>query len=50
LFVAQSAMTRKDALEEVMDRARVARLDAERRKKIIEDPRLSALEDGRPKT
>ncbi|KAJ3752700.1 hypothetical protein F5880DRAFT_1613156 [Lentinula raphanica] len=47
VFVVQAAITRHDALEEVMDRARLQRLDAEisRRRKTLEDPRLSAPEE-----
>ncbi|KAJ4468197.1 hypothetical protein J3R30DRAFT_3305559 [Lentinula aciculospora] len=47
LFVVQATMTRNDAMEEVMDRTRLHRLDAEisRRRQILEDPRLSASED-----
>ncbi|KAJ3781795.1 hypothetical protein GGU11DRAFT_155884 [Lentinula aff. detonsa] len=47
VFVVQAAITRHDAVEEVMDRARLHRLDAEisRRRKTLEDPRLSAPEE-----
>lgn len=39
-------ITRHEAIEEVMDRARLHRLDTEinRRRKTLEDPRLSAPE------
>ncbi|KAJ3814148.1 hypothetical protein EV368DRAFT_39722 [Lentinula lateritia] len=46
VFVVQAMITRHEAIEEVMDRARLHRLDTEinRRRKTLEDPRLSAPE------
>lgn len=53
MFVVQATMTRQEALEEIMDRARLQRLDAaeiSNRRKTLEDPRLSAIEEEKPLT
>ncbi|KAF5370609.1 hypothetical protein D9758_002063 [Tetrapyrgos nigripes] len=48
-FVAQTTMTRHEALEEVLSRSRqlqLERVDAARRRKTVEDPRLAASDNN----
>ncbi|KAF9071116.1 hypothetical protein BDP27DRAFT_1219753 [Rhodocollybia butyracea] len=51
MFVVQATMTRQEALEEIIDRARSQRLDGaemRNRRKTLEDPRLSAIDEDKP--